>query len=214
LPLWLVLCLKGIAVGIVIALPAGPVGVLCVRRTLFEGALFGIVSALGAALADMIFGLIAGFGLSAVRDLLLGYQDVLAVAGGIYLLYVGLRVLLRGAGGEPQPLTGEHLAAAFVSTFVLTITNPITILAFAAIFAKVGFDSGAVAAVDVVMLVLGVLIGSLLWWFGLIVGIVALKRFARRVHFSWVNRISGTILTISGIGLLVSVVLALFGVPI
>jgi threonine/homoserine/homoserine lactone efflux protein len=214
LPLPIILFLKGIAVGIVIAVPAGPVGVLCVRRTMFEGALFGLVSAFGAALADMVFGLIAGFGLTVVRDWLLGYQDALAFLGGLYLLFVGLRSLLRGPVIEPQPLTGEKLAAAFASTFVLSITNPITILAFAAIFAKVGFNDGAVDMLGVAVLVGGVLVGSLLWWVGLTLGIVGVKRFARTVHFAWINRVSGTVLTVSGIGLLASVALAWVGYSI
>jgi threonine/homoserine/homoserine lactone efflux protein len=211
LPLSITLFLKGIAVGIVIAVPVGPVGMLCVRRTLFEGALFGIVSAFGAALADMVFGLIAGFGLTVVRDWLLGFQDALAILGGLYLLYVGLRALLRGPVVEAQPLTGEKLAAAFASTFALTMTNPVTILAFAAIFAKVGFDDGAVDLLGVCVLVGGVLVGSLLWWLGLTLGVAAVKRAARTVHFSWINRISGTILTVSGLGLLASVFIAWLG---
>ncbi|HUK09720.1 MAG TPA: LysE family transporter [Stellaceae bacterium] len=207
LPLPISLLLKGIAIGIVIAVPAGPVGVLCVRRTLFEGALFGIVSAFGAALADMVFGLIAGFGLTVVRDWLLGFQDALAILGGFYLLYVGLHALLRGPALEAQPLTGEKLAYAFASTFALSITNPVTILAFAAIFAKVGFSNGGLDWLGVCVLVGGVLAGSLLWWLGLILGITAVKRSAHTVHFSWINRISGTILTVSGLGLLASVVI-------
>jgi len=214
LPLSLVLFLKGIAVGVVIAVPAGPVGVLCVRRTIFEGALFGIISAIGAALADMVFGLIAGFGLTVVRDWLLGYQDALAVGGGIYLLYVGLRSLIRGVVIEPQPLTGEKLAAAFASSFVLSISNPITIVAFAAIFAKIGFDGTEVNFLGVGVLVAGVLLGSLVWWLGLTLGVAAVKRFAHHVHFSWINRISGTVLTVSGIGLLAAVALAWAGYSI
>ena len=211
MPLPFLLFLKGIAVGIVIAVPAGPVGALCVRRTLFEGALFGIVSAIGAALADMVFGLIAGFGLTVVRDWLLGYQDVLAAGGGVYLLYVGCRSLFRGAELEPQPLTGEKLAAAFASSFVLSISNPITLVAFAAIFAKIGFEGGEADYVGVGVLVLGVLLGSLIWWLGLTLAVAAAKRFARRAHFSWINRISGTILTVSGAGLLAAVALAWAG---
>jgi threonine/homoserine/homoserine lactone efflux protein len=214
LPLSIFLLIKGVGVGVVISLPAGPVGVLCVRRTMFEGALFGIVSAIGAALADMVFGLIAGFGLTVVRDWLLGYQDVLAVAGGVYLLYVGLRCLIVRAVIEPQPLTGEKLAAAFVSSFALSISNPITIVAFAAIFAKIGFDGNDVDFIGVGVLVAGVLVGSLIWWLGLTLSVAALKRFAHQVHFSWINRISGTILTVSGAGLLAVVALSWAGYSI
>lgn len=211
LPWSLILFIKGLAVGIVIAIPVGPVGVLCVRRTLFEGVRFGLVSGLGAALADTIFGIIAGLGLSVVRDALLGYQDWLGTLGGVYLLYVGFRAMLQRRNTEPQPLTGEKLATAFASTFALTITNPITILAFAAIFAKVGFDSGDVRLLDVAVMVAGVFAGSLLWWLGLSFGIAGLRRIAGTVQLTWINRVSGTILVLSGLGLLATVALGFAG---
>jgi len=203
--------IKGIIVGIVIAVPVGPVGVLCVRRSFFEGAHFGVISGLGAALADMIFGIIAGLGLTVVRDWLLGYQEVLGAIGGIYLLFIGVRACLRTSEAERQPLTGEKLAAAFASTFALTVTNPITILAFAAIFAKVGFDSEGVSLIDVAVMVGGVFVGSLVWWLGLSFGIAALRRFAGMVHLTWVDRVSGAVLVLSGAGLLGSVALDVAG---
>jgi len=215
LPATLLYLIKGIFVGMVIAVPAGPVGVLCVRRTFFEGPRFGIVSGLGAAVADVIFGIIAGLGLTVVRDWLLGYQDWFGALGGIYLLGVGVRTLTSRRNADPRPLKGEKLAAAFASTFALTITNPITILAFAAIFAKVGFDyNGTVSLVLVWILVGGVFVGSLVWWLGLCFGIAALRRFAHMEHFTWVDRVSGTVLIVSGVGLLASVALNVAGVPL
>jgi threonine/homoserine/homoserine lactone efflux protein len=215
LPATLLYLIKGIFVGLVIAVPAGPVGVLCVRRTFFEGARFGIVSGLGAAVADVIFGIVAGLGLTVVRDWLLGYQDWFGALGGVYLLAVGARVIRSRRNADPQPLRGENLAAAFASTFALTITNPMTILAFAAIFAKVGFDyDGSVSLILVWILVGGVFVGSLVWWLGLCFGIAALRRFAHMEHFAWVDRVSGTVLIVSGVGLLTSVVLDAAGVPL
>ena len=197
---------KGIAVGIVIALPVGPVGVLCVRRTLFEWMAFGLLSGLGAAAADAIFGVIACFGLTVVRDEILQYSNWLSAAGGIFLLYVGGRALLERRVREPEPLAGEALFGAFASSFALTLTNPITILAFAAIFAKVGIDEGAsLAAIGV--LVGGVFVGSALWWLGLSIGIVWLRRRAHRFTLVWLNRISGAILSLSGLGLLIAALL-------
>lgn len=205
--------LKGIAVGIVIALPVGPVGVLCVRRTLFQGPSFGFISGLGAATADTVFGIIAGFGLTFVRDFLLGYQDWFGAAGGVFLLYVGVKALLEGGEAEPEPVEEEALFAAYASTFALTITNPVTILAFAAIFARVGVREGA-GFLDTGLLVAGVFCGSLLWWLGLSFGIAWLRRVAGRVRLAWLNRISGAILTLSGLGLLGAALLALLGKPI
>jgi threonine/homoserine/homoserine lactone efflux protein len=203
--------LKGIVVGLVIALPAGPVGVLCVRRTLFEGPIFGLVSGIGAASADTIFGIIAGFGLTIVRDQLLSFQNWLGAAGGLFLLFFGATALLKGRPAQPEPLDGEALFGAYASTFALTISNPITILAFAAIFAKVGVDPDTSLG-SVAILVGGVFLGSLVWWLGLSYGVTALRRFVGNFDMMWLNRISGAILTISGIGLLVAAGLGFAGI--
>lgn len=193
---------KGIVVGIVIALPAGPVGVLCVRRCLFEGARYGLVSGLGAAAGDASLGAIAGFGLTYVRDWLFQYQDWFGLAGGIFLLGFGLKALFLGHPREPEPLGGERLFGAFASTFALTIANPITLLSFAVIFAKVG--AAAIQGFsDVSVLVAGVFLGSLVWWLGLSIGIASVRHMAGEIVMMWLNRVSGAILLSSGGGLLV-----------
>jgi len=200
--LLLIAFLKGVAIGIVIALPVGPVGVLCVRRTVFEGPVHGFISGLGAATADTIFGIIAAAGLTFLRDWLLSYQDWFGAAAGIVLVIVGVRTLLvPPTERETVPLSGERRLTAYFSTFALTITNPITILAFAAIFAKVGVAESA-GVFTLGMLVLGVFAGSLLWWLGLSFGLFWLQRLAGSFHLAWLNRISGGILAVSGVGLL------------
>jgi len=194
--------LKGIAVGIVIALPVGPVGVLCVRRCLFEGALLGFVSGLGAACADATFGAIAALGLTFLRDWLLDYQDWFGLAGGLFLLGFGVKALFISPVREPEPLAGEAVLGAFASTYALTIANPITLLSFAAIFAKVGADA-VTGLAGASMLVGGVFLGSLLWWLGLSFGLAHLRNLAGEVVMLWLNRISGGILLSSGVGLLI-----------
>ncbi len=200
--LLLIALLKGVAIGVVIALPVGPVGVLCVRRTVFEGPVYGFISGIGAATADTIFGVIAAAGLTFLRDWLLSYQDWFGAAGGIFLVIVGVRTLLAPpTERETVPLSGERRLTAYFSTFALTITNPITILAFAAIFAKVGVAESA-GMFTLGMLVVGVFAGSLVWWFGLSFGLFWLQRVAGSFHLAWLNRISGGILAVSGVGLL------------
>jgi threonine/homoserine/homoserine lactone efflux protein len=202
-PMLIYSLLKGIAVGIVIALPVGPVGVLCVRRCLFEGPLFGFVAGLGAAVADATFGAIAGFGLTFVRDWLLNYEDWFGLLGGLFLLGFGMKALFLYRGPDAAPLAGEKLFGAFASTYALTIANPITLLSFAAIFAKVGADS-MTGLLDTTILVSGVFLGSLLWWVGLAFGIAALRNITGEIVMLWINRISGGILFLSGIGLLLA----------
>ena len=195
--------LKGVAVGFVIAVPVGPVGVLCVRRTIFEGRLFGFLSGLGAASADTIFGVVAGFGLTVVSDLLLGYQGWLRMAGGLFLVYIGANALRKRIVRSAAPVTNaENLFGAYFSTFVLTITNPVTILAFLGIFAGVGFSGEEATLGRAAILVAGVLLGSLIWWLGISLGAGLFRKSFGERHLVLLNRISGSILALSGLGLL------------
>jgi threonine/homoserine/homoserine lactone efflux protein len=203
------LFLKGILIGLLIAAPVGPVGVLCVRRTVFQGPLVGLISGLGAAIADALFGVIAGFGLTVISDWLLAQQVWLRAAGGVFLLAIGLRALLRGPPEPKQEQGTERALRAFASSFGLTITNPVTILAFAALFAWAGFHGaeamGQYSPLLVAgILVAGVFVGSLSWWLAL-AGLAAFfRRGFREVHFLWLNRISGGLLAASGLGLLLT----------
>lgn len=195
--------LKGILVGIVIAIPVGPVGVLCIRRTILHGRLAGFVSGLGAASADVVFGIIAGFGLTVVSDWLLDYQNWLRVIGAAFLLVIGVKSFFHDPLARTQSQNDpETLLADFASTFALTVTNPITILAFLAIFAGIGFAGAQATLGTAATLVLGVWLGSLMWWAGLTVGAGFVRLSFRRNHLVWINRGSGGILVLSGAALL------------
>jgi threonine/homoserine/homoserine lactone efflux protein len=197
------LLLKGVLVGIIIAVPAGPVGVLCIRRTIFHGQLAGFMSGLGAATADAVFGIIAAFGLTVISDLLLDYRDWLRVGGGAFLLYIGITAFiadpLAGTQAQRDP---EDLLSDYFSTFALTITNPITILAFLAIFAGIGFTGAEATLGRAAILVLGVWLGSLVWWAALSFGAGRLRMSFDRHHLVWINRGSGGILVVSGVALI------------
>ena len=205
----LIFLLKGIAVGIVIAVPVGPVGVMCVRRTIFEGKRAGFVSGLGAATADALFGLIAAFGLTFVSDWLIGYHQWLRIAGGFYLLYVGGSALLAKleARQSSEP-NAESVLRQFLSTFALTLTNPITILAFLGIFSALGLSGADATFARAAMMVLGVWLGSLLWWLALTFGLGSLFHSFEARHLKWINHASGTILLLSGAGLLAAPLIA------
>jgi threonine/homoserine/homoserine lactone efflux protein len=207
--LLLVFLLKGIAVGLLIAVPVGPVGIMCVRRTIFEGKLAGLVSGFGAATADALFGFVAAFGLTFVSDWLIGYHQWLRVAGGCYLLYVGGSALLAEPeakqSSEPD---AEGLLRDFLSTFALTLTNPITILAFLGIFSALGLSGADATFSRAASLVLGVWLGSLLWWLALTFGLGSLFRSFDARHLKWINRASGSILLLSGAGLLAAPLIA------
>jgi threonine/homoserine/homoserine lactone efflux protein len=197
--------LRGVGVGLVIAVPVGPVGVLCIRRTIFEGRLFGFMSGLGAASADTVFGIIAGFGLTVISDWLLGWQSELRAAGGLFLLWIGVAALRKREVLTARPArSANNVAGAYLTTFALTISNPVTILAFLGVFAALGFSGHAATLARAGMLVAGVLSGSLLWWAGLSLGAGLFRKRLTERHLVWINRGSGLILTISGILLLAS----------
>ena len=204
---YLFLFLQGVGVGLAIAAPVGPVGVLCVNRTLRHGIGIGLASGLGAAVADAAYGAVAGFGVSRVAEFLLGHQDTLRVLGGAFLLILGLRILIRGPAHEAgQPAwSAPRPVLAFTSCFLLTLTNPITILAFVAVFAGLGMVESTTSIAAGAVLVLGVFLGSAFWWLALS-GLVALLRgrVTPRI-LVWVNRISGAILTGFGVGALLVV---------
>ena len=202
--LLLIFLLKGIVVGIIIAVPVGPVGIMCVRRTIFAGKFAGLISGLGAATADAMFGFIAAFGLTFISDLLIGYHQWLRIAGGCYLLYVGGSALLASPEVKADSYRDvEGLFRDYLSTFALTLTNPITILVFLGIFSAIGL-SGETATLDrAALLVLGVWLGSLLWWLALSFGLGSLLRSVEARHLKWINCGSGTILLLSGMALLV-----------
>ncbi len=178
----------------------GPIGVLCVRRTLAKGALFGFVSGLGAATADAVYGAIAAVGLTFISNVLITQQTWTRLLGGVFLCWLGVRTFLSEPAEADTSVTENCLVGAFGSTFLLTLTNPMTILAFAAIFAGLGVANTSGNYVSSGLLVLGVFSGSALWWITLsgTVGVVRSKLNRRALR--WVNRIAGTI--IGGFGLL------------
>lgn len=196
--------LRGLIIGFSIAAPVGPIGVLCIRRTLAEGAAFGFISGLGAATADAIYGSIAGFGLTFISNILMRQQVWLRVIGGLFLCFLGFKTFLARPSEQAASAKGNDLLSAYTSTFFLTLTNPMTILSFSAIFAGLGLGSSGGNYLTAAVLVLGVFIGSALWWLILSsgVGIISTKFSPHMLR--WVNRISGTIITIFGLIALLS----------
>jgi threonine/homoserine/homoserine lactone efflux protein len=203
--------LRGLIIGFSIAAPVGPIGVLCIRRTLAEGRLAGFVSGLGAATADAVYGSIAAFGLTLITSFLLQQSFWLRAVGGIFLLYLGIKTFIS----KPEPVveltnsagTRQNLFGDYASTFFLTLTNPLTILSFAGIFAGLGLGSNTYGNyLSAITLVLGVFFGSATWWF-ILSGITSLfhKKMSSQLML-WVNRISGAIIILFGILALVSLV--------
>lgn len=192
---------KGLVIGFSIAAPVGPIGALCVRRTLAEGRRIGLASGLGAASADMVYGAMAAFGLTAVSDFLVGQQMWFGLVGGVFLLYLGVRTFVAPPSRDAPSASASGLLRAYGSTFVLTLSNPVTILAFAAIFAGLGVTVGA-DHVSAALLVLGVFLGSAAWWVILSTGVGASRRWFDGAGMRWANRIAGVVIAGFGVAAL------------
>lgn len=186
--------LRGLVIGFAIAAPVGPIGVLCIRRSFAQGRMAGLVSGLGAATADAIYGFVAAFGLTFVSGILIGQQQWIRLIGGLFLCYLGIRTFMAKPAAELSSTEGTGLAGAYVSTFFLTLTNPMTILSFAAVFAGLGIGSATGNYLSAALLVLGVFLGSGLWWLLLSGGVSLLRTRLKPRALRWVNTISGIII--------------------
>jgi len=190
---------QGLIIGFSIAAPVGPIGVLCIRRTLAYGRLAGIVSGLGAASADAVYGSIAAFGLTAISTFLINQRMWLQLAGGLFLIILGIKTFTAKPASQPVSSQSSGLVRNYFSTFLLTLTNPITILSFAAIFAGLGLGQAEGDLSGAIQLVAGVFLGSAAWWLTLSLLVGLFKERVNHVTLQWINRGAGLIIIIFGI---------------
>lgn len=192
--------IKGIILGFSIAAPVGPIGLLCIRRTLSNGMLSGFLSGLGAATADAIYGCIAAFGVTAISVFLFEHQMYVRLIGGLFLLYLGYTTYISIPAQVAAQAAGKGLFGAYTSAFFLTLTNPMTIMSFGAVFAGLGVGTAGGDYILAGVLVFGVFLGSALWWLLLSGTVNTLRSKFDPARFIWVNRLSGVI--IAGFGIL------------
>jgi threonine/homoserine/homoserine lactone efflux protein len=198
--------LKGVAIGLSMAIPVGPIGIFCIRRILTEGRLSGLVSGLGVATADTVYACIAGLGLTFISDFLVSQQVWLRLIGGLFLCTLGLKISLTELVEEELPNGGKGLLGAYTSMFFLTLTYPMTILIFLGIFAGLGAGNTKDNYVLIAELVLGVFTGSFLWWAILSIAIGSLRKKFRVRGLRWINRISGILIIAFGVAVLLSLI--------
>lgn len=198
---------RGIILGFAIAAPVGPIGLLCIRRTLAGGRLAGMMSGLGAASADAFYGSLAAFGLAGALTWLSGWQPWLRLVGGAFVLWLGVQAVRTPAATEAAPgSVRSGLARAYFSTLLLTLSNPMTILSFLAVFAGLGLAPGGQRWDEAAWLVLGVFSGSSLWWLLLSSGVHLLRQRLRPAWLAWVNLAAGAGLVLIGLGMVAGVV--------
>ncbi len=198
----LVVLLQGVVLGIAIAAPVGPIGLLCIRRTLQYGPLMGFFTGFGAAVADTIYGAIAAFGVSAALDFLRGHETAFQFVGGIFLLAVAVRTFRRKPEEQEREVATTPDTPSWIGGFMtglsLTLTNPATIMAFIAVFAGFGL-AGTLGRVDAGTLVAGIFIGASLWWMALSAGVAAVRHRISSERLTLLNHCTGVAL--AGFGL-------------
>ncbi|TEB12469.1 LysE type translocator [Pelotomaculum sp. FP] len=204
-----ILFLKAVVIGFFLAVPIGPVNLLCIRRTLLGGRIIGFISGLGAAVADTFFAFAAAFGLSFITNFYVQEEKWLQFGGGIFICVLGVMSMLSHEFGKPEKKNGGRGRGgfqAFISSFFLTLTNPITILAFAAAFAGFGLINPDEGHASAFLVVTGVFLGSIIWWFT----ISSIASFLRKKLNSHVlhriTQISGLVITVFGVLILLGVI--------
>ncbi|MBT3206247.1 MAG: LysE family transporter [Gammaproteobacteria bacterium] len=185
---------KAIFVGFAIAAPVGPIGLICIQRTLIQGSKSGLASGFGAATADAIYGAIGAFSLTALTHVLTSAAKPLAIFGIIFLIWLGVKFLRSDNQNQvTQEVLSNNALVSFVSTFLLTIANPITILSFIAVFASMGgnmsLDTGSAG-----IMVLGVFLGSVVWWLSLVAVVTLIKHKINSDTLKWISRTAGIFL--------------------
>jgi len=198
------LIFAGIAAGLLISVPLGPVGVLIIRKTLNKGRYPGYFGGAGATVADTFFAIIAGFGVSIITNFIDTYQEGIKVGGGFILMVLAYRIFTSNVVDQiRQKGKKSTLWADFMHTYFLTLSNPLTIIVIGAIFAAGGPGKDAGES-EILSLIFGVFIGACSWWV-LLVTLVNLFRKKIRLKSLWyLNKITGVLIFIFGLFILIS----------
>ncbi len=196
------LLIKGIVAGFSIAAPVGAIGFLCIQQTLRGGVFLGLVSGLGAATADTVYGILVALGAHASQVWLLSYKSQLTLLGGLFLCYLGIKkIISKPHSSFSQPIKSEWWKA-YVITFFLTLTNPATILDFAALFT--GLNIAVSGNFESLMFVAGVFIGSAAWWFTLCSVVWVFRGKISEPVFRYINYVAGLLIFSFGVYALIS----------
>ncbi len=196
---------KGIIIGLITGMPLGPIGAICMRTTLANGASFGIAAGLGSCVADSIYASVAALGLSFISMFLARFQHYLRLVGGIILIIVGVHGILSKKEIKQEISNSKTLARSFLSTFILALANPATIFSFLFVFSSYGSRNIGHGIIARVILIFGVFCGSLIWW---VILILVADRFNKHLNvkkISIINKVLGFIIVCSGIIFIISV---------
>ena len=198
--------ISGLIIGFLVALPVGTVCVLCVTRSLQYGKSSGYSTGLGAAAADLIYGIIAIYGLTAISGQLLVNQPVLRLAGGLCIVFIGMRMMVKKVSTEENAIvTHETNIKDFVSTFFITLSNPITMIAFVAALSNFNYLFNEINFIHSTIIVLGIFSGSMLWWIILVNISLHFKKYLSDLYIKRINMVSGFFILCFGLYLIISI---------
>ncbi len=202
--MWLGLLAKGFLLGLIVSVPLGPVGALCIQRTIGKGYRSGLLGGLGAAFADTLYAIVAGFGVSVIINTLIKIRKWIQIGGSIIFMFLAYKVFYTNPAIQVRKSRHQkhHPLEDFMTTFLLTFSNPTPVFVFMAAFAGFIVDE-EINYHDIILSIIGVFIGCLSWW-GILVSIVNLFRNKIRLrHLLWVNKVTGVIVFIFAIVLLI-----------
>ncbi len=194
----LFLC-KGMLVGIAVSAPIGPASIMCIRRTIHSGWWLGIASGLGVAVADTLYGCIAGVGLTSIADQIVEWLTKLRFVGGLFLIILGAALYLTTPKKIPKHYYAQSFFPAFFSTLGITLANPLMFVLFAALFAAAGLDDLSQDVDLVGFLILGIFLGSMAWWCCFCWVLTLLQNHISFSTLTWTNKISGIVIVIFGL---------------
>jgi threonine/homoserine/homoserine lactone efflux protein len=208
----IMLLIHGIILGFSASVPLGPMGLICIQKTLNRGKLAGMVSGAGAAAADTFFAVIAAFGISFISDFIQKEQFILRIVGSIILVLLGFKIFITNPAIQIRKQKGKknNLIGDFVSIFFLTLSNPITVFVFGAVFASTGILKGENSILDLIQVVVGVFSGAMLWWLILTSVVNIFRSKFRLKRLWWINKITGAFIVVFGIAAIIGTLVIKF----
>lgn len=200
--------IKGIIVGVAVTAPVGPLGILCIQRTINRGLFSGLVTGIAAAFADIMYAIVAGFGVSVIADFLEAHQLIIRIIGGIIVTFLGVRIYMSNPAKQfrRQKIQKRTYISDFISGFLITITNPIVIVVFGAVFVSLGLDK-VDSGKNVIITIIGVFTGAIGWWISLTVLVNIYRSKINLRKLWWINKITGVFVAVFGLGIIVSALL-------
>ena len=198
--------LKGIILGLIVSAPLGPLGILCIQRTINRGFLSGLVTGIAAAMADLLYALIAGFGISVIATFFDENQIAIRIIGGIIVIFLGIRIYISNPAKQfrRQKTQKRNYISDYISGFIITTTNPMVIVIFGAAFASLGIGEAEYNK-SIAITITGIFTGAISWWISLTVVVNIFREKVNLRKLWWINKITGVLAILFGLGIILSV---------